>query len=274
MRVKPSVVSLGAGVQSTVLLLRAARGDFGPVPELAIFADTQWEPRAVYEHLDWLIDEVGDRVEVVKVTAGDFRAASLEVRTSKKSGKRYLRHTPPAYSLDAENGEGMLMRQCTRDFKIKPIYRELAARGLKPCRMLLGISIDEVERMKPAADEEVENTYPLVEAKITRAACRTWFAEHYPGRLLPRSACIGCPYHDRREWRDLRDNSPEEWADAIAYERELNGAVAQAESTFRASEGVFLHRQRVPLDQVDLSTPEDRGQGVLFADECEGMCGV
>jgi len=35
----------------------------------------------------------------------------------------------------------------------------------------------------------------------------------------------------------------------------------------------FLHRQRVALPQVDLSTPEERGQG-SFADECEGMCGV
>jgi hypothetical protein len=35
-----------------------------------------------------------------------------------------------------------------------------------------------------------------------------------------------------------------------------------------------MHAQRVPLEQVDLSTAEDRGQLSLFNNECEGMCGV
>jgi hypothetical protein len=36
----------------------------------------------------------------------------------------------------------------------------------------------------------------------------------------------------------------------------------------------FVHRDRVPLTEVDLSTAEDRGQLDLFNNECEGMCGV
>ncbi len=48
------VLSLGAGVQSTTLALMAAHGEIGPMPDCAIFADTGWEPAAVYEHLDWL----------------------------------------------------------------------------------------------------------------------------------------------------------------------------------------------------------------------------
>lgn len=48
------VLSLGAGVQSTTLALMAAHGEIGPMPDCAIFADTGWEPAAVYEHLAWL----------------------------------------------------------------------------------------------------------------------------------------------------------------------------------------------------------------------------
>ena len=48
------VLSLGAGVQSTTLALMAAHGEIGPMPDCAIFADTGWEPKAVYEHLAWL----------------------------------------------------------------------------------------------------------------------------------------------------------------------------------------------------------------------------
>jgi hypothetical protein len=36
----------------------------------------------------------------------------------------------------------------------------------------------------------------------------------------------------------------------------------------------YMHAARVPLDEVDLSTLEERGQGNLFNMECEGMCGV
>ena len=49
------VLSLGAGVQSTTLALMAAHGEITPMPERAIFADTQAEPAAVYEHLRWLM---------------------------------------------------------------------------------------------------------------------------------------------------------------------------------------------------------------------------
>ena len=48
-------LSLGAGVQSTTLALMAAHGEIGPMPDCAIFADTGWEPQAVYDHLAWLM---------------------------------------------------------------------------------------------------------------------------------------------------------------------------------------------------------------------------
>lgn len=54
-RIRLRTVSLGAGVQSTTLALMAAHGEIGPMPDCAIFADTGWEPKAVYEHLEWFM---------------------------------------------------------------------------------------------------------------------------------------------------------------------------------------------------------------------------
>lgn len=48
-------LSLGAGLQSTTMALMAAHGENGPMPDYAIFADTGWEPTAVYDHLAWLM---------------------------------------------------------------------------------------------------------------------------------------------------------------------------------------------------------------------------
>lgn len=47
-----TVISLGGGVQSSVMALMAAEGLIKPMPDFAIFADTGWEPAGVYRHLD------------------------------------------------------------------------------------------------------------------------------------------------------------------------------------------------------------------------------
>lgn len=39
-----NVLSLGAGVQSSALALMASAGEIGPMPDFAVFADTQDEP--------------------------------------------------------------------------------------------------------------------------------------------------------------------------------------------------------------------------------------
>ena len=46
--VRLRVLSLGAGVQSSTLALMASRGEIGPMPDCAIFADTGAEPAKVY----------------------------------------------------------------------------------------------------------------------------------------------------------------------------------------------------------------------------------
>ena len=53
-----TVISLGGGVQSSVMALMASQGAFDRVPDCAIFADTRWEPPSIYEHLAWLSDRL------------------------------------------------------------------------------------------------------------------------------------------------------------------------------------------------------------------------
>ncbi len=47
------VLNLGAGVQSSAVLLMSIEGVL-PKLDCAVFADTRWEPPAVYKQLDWL----------------------------------------------------------------------------------------------------------------------------------------------------------------------------------------------------------------------------
>ena len=80
-----TVISLGGGVQSSVMALMASGSAFGAIPDCAIFADTHWEPPSLYTHLDWLAERLGF----------------------------------PMYVVD--NGRS----QCTEHYKIRPIQRKI-----------------------------------------------------------------------------------------------------------------------------------------------------
>lgn len=292
-------LSLGAGVQSTTLALMAAHGEIGPMPDCAIFADTGWEPKAVYEHLEWLMSPNVLPFPVHIVSAGNIRDGLMEAA----DGRRWA--SIPAFTkivtkagaevpvLDEnEEGElvevstrrtatetvsiGMIRRQCTGDFKIVPIrrkVRELAgltrkrSPGFAVVESWIGISLDEIVRAKPSFETWQVKRYPLIEQRLKRCDCLAWLRRHgYPEP--PKSACIGCPFHDNRSWRAIRDHDPEAWADVIEVDRAIRTGL-------RGIRGeVYLHRSCVPLGHADLSTAADHGQLDLWPNECEGMCGV
>ena len=65
------ILSLGAGVQSTALALMSRDGMFDLSVDAAVFADTQWEPKAVYRHLAWLVGELGEALPVYRADDTD-----------------------------------------------------------------------------------------------------------------------------------------------------------------------------------------------------------
>jgi len=254
------VLSLGAGVQSSTLALMIARGEI-PMVDCAIFADTGWEPKAVYEWLDWLETQLP--FPIFRVSAGDLRADQLS--RSNTTGGRFA--AVPWFTLSPKGKEGMGRRQCTAEYKLRPLQRKVVElMGGRPkggCEMLIGISMDEVWRMKPSRVQYIVNKFPLIEKGITRQQCLRWMEERqYP--KPPKSSCIGCPFHSDNQWRAL---TPEEFADAVEVDRAIRN-----QPGFRGQQ--FMHKSLKPLDQVDLSTPEERGQLNMFLNDCEGMCGV
>ena len=264
----PEIISLGAGVQSSTIALMAARGEITPMPTAAIFADTQQEKKASYPWLDWLEKQLPFPVR--RVTAGNLGEKSLVVKKS-KNGNYYTSSSIPAFITDGEK-TGILMRQCTTDFKIVPIYREIRrligrSRKAKAIQWI-GISLDEALRSKPSRKKWVENRWPLLELKMTRADCVSWMKKNgYP--TPPRSACVFCPFHSDNEWMSLKTESPEDFNAAVKFEKDYQFALKQI-PTIR---GVpFLHRSCRPLSEVVFNAPTK--QLNLFINECEGMCGV
>ena len=272
---KPLVVlSLGAGTQSTVMALMAEQGYNGmPKPDLAVFADTGWEPAAVYEHLDWLKSRLS--YEVITVSAGNIKEDLLRGRNPR--GHRFM--DIPAYLTEPDGKASVSKRQCTSDYKLDPIKAELRQQlGLQKGRrapkssqveMWIGISADETARQKPSREEWITNRWPLIEQGYSRAQLYQWFQDRYPERELPRSACIGCPYRSNSEWKQLQEHDPKSFAEAVFVDRALRDMPHLRELSKGAA---YLHRTRQPLDEVDFTNAKD--YAAAMQEECEGLCGI
>lgn len=248
------------------------------MPTAAIFADTQAEPASVYRWLDWLEKEVP--FPIIRVTAGSLTERVTTTRTNQKTGDVYYSNMIPAFVLNSNGSKGLAGRSCTADFKIQPIMkavRKLAAikRGQKTVGVVqwIGISLDEVSRMKPSRVAWSKHRWPLVELGMKRHDCLEWMRKRrFP--KPPRSACIYCPFHSDAEWRRLREQEPEDFLLAAKVEKLMQGVHSKVTTTGKFIGVPFLHSSLVPLTEVDFSTDEDHGQQVLFDNECEGMCGV
>jgi hypothetical protein len=166
----------GAGTQSSAITLLVAEGQLAP-PDAVVFADTGWEPAAVYEQMD-RITAVYDRlgVPVYRVSRGNLRADTLDRRVfatvpaQVDRGWRTERvpdETMPCncdwqglFELDGHTGDkcerchgegeivlswrtrrvrdsGKVRRQCTGKYKIEPITQQT--------RILLGAPTRVVE---------------------------------------------------------------------------------------------------------------------------------
>ena len=278
------VLSLGAGVQSSVLALllseespRLAEQGYLK-PDVAIFADTGWEPEYVYQHLEWLEEQL--TFPLVKVSSGNIKKNVKKGLTP--SGHAFI--DIPFYLVNEDGKKGMLWRQCTNHYKISPILRRVrklagGQRG-RPfpknqyVEMWLGISMDEVTRMKPSREPWVEHRWPLVDIGMSRQDCIDWFISNHPDRRLPRSACVICPYRSDDHWIELKQKEPDSFDEAVRFDRWLRSS--KKNPVRRIVNGrPYLHASRRPLSSV-IAEREIAGIDAVnhFNNECEGHCGV
>lgn len=252
------LLSLGAGVQSTVLALMACRGEL-PGLDAAVFADTGWEPPAVYAQVDRLAVEFGRAgIPLYRVSSGNLRADTLDIE------HRFV--SVPYFTRNADGTDGMGRRQCTSEYKLKPIKRKvrelLGYEHPTPvprdvyAEQWIGFSTDEMHRVRDTLDVQYSRPrYPLLELGMSRKDCQRWLQAAGWGHTA-KSSCIGCPFHGNAQWRDLRDHHPEQWADAVDFDARIRKGGASANPLDGEA---FLHRSRVPLAlaPIDRVTPAE-----------------
>jgi len=267
------VISLGAGVQSSVLCLLAAKGITKPMPDFAIFADTMWEPPEVMEWLEVLKTLVPFPVHVV--SGGDLRQETIDAVKNKSRVA-----SAPFFTKGKDGRPAIIRRQCTESFKLVPIKKKIreilgVEKGARVKNAMvtqqIGISLDEAQRMSESRDKWIALRWPLIELGMSRRDCIRWVNDHgYPEP--PKSACVGCPYHNDAKWRDMKLNQPEQFADAVEFDKEIRAGFGNSNSQ------LFVHRSLQPLGEVDLRSDIDNGQMNWLGEstggelECSGNC--
>jgi hypothetical protein len=256
-------LSLGAGVQSSCLLLLSAHGVLPPL-DYAAFADPGWERPQTYAALDRLENEVAAPagIPIVRLTAGDIRRDALD------PDSRFS--TMPLFVKNKDGSRGMLRRQCTSTYKVKILLAEARRRlgaetlpngrvgRVKRGRFLeqwVGISTDEFTRAKDSGVSYARNAFPLLDLGMSRADCEAYLAKH-GFQAVSRSACVGCPFTSDKGWRSLRDHHPEQWAEAVEFDRAIRAGSARANASGVPLRGqAYLHPSLMPLDQAPIHPP-------------------
>ncbi|MFD4476406.1 hypothetical protein ACFWPU_09880 [Streptomyces sp. NPDC058471] len=237
------------------MLALSAKGIL-PKVDYAIFADTGWEPQSVYRHLDRLERDIAEPagIPVLRVSSGNIRKDALDPH------HRFA--SMPLYILNQDGKPGMTRRQCTGEYKIKPLkkkVRELLGYPY-PARIprdvfveqWVGISTDEFHRAKDSDVKYMRNRHPLIDIGWSRADCVKYLTSLGLADT-PKSSCLGCPFHGNAQWRSIRDSSPHEWADVVAFDAAIRKGNARANASGNRLLGeAFLHRSRVPLDQAPI----------------------
>jgi len=245
------VWSYGGGTQTAAIAVLILQGKL-PRPDVVVMADTAREIESTWQYLRDVVQPALDTIGLtVQVAAHELSNYDLW-----GSGDYLL---IPAFTTQANGGK--LPTYCSNEWKQRVIRRWLRQQDINDCDVWLGISTDEVERMKPSGLNWYRHVYPLIEMVPTSRVNCAALVESYGWPAPPKSRCWMCPNQSPQMWSDMRKHQPAEFAKAVALEQD----VQQTDSH------VWLHKAMIPLtDAVDIT---DQQPGLF--DGCDsGYCFV
>lgn len=255
----PHVLNLGLGVQSTTLYLMACHDEIQPRPEFAIFADPGSERQKSYEMLEFL-QEYGKAYHfpIVVISAGNLFENMVE-----KSRRGLYTQSPPLH-IKKTGRKGRLSRQCTADYKIRPINRylrkHLRPTSKNPVVSWIGISVDESARMRPSRNKHTLHRYPLIEKRLSRADCYHWLtSNNYP--IPVSSACLGCPYLKDTDFQSYSDEEIEYVAD---WEKRLHESDTGEKDNLTSR--LYVHKSLRPFGERPFMDSKNENQLTLELD--------
>lgn len=270
------VLHLGGGLQSSVMVEMVVEGLLEK-PDIIIFADTGNEPSYVYENVEYL----NNRLHTIGLFNVKVSRSERGILYDLVEGKGRFTSIP----VFTDRG-GRLRRQCTAEYKIKPIqdyilnwlvYKGHAKKiktksGLRRIvnrdifvESWFGFTTDEVYRVGGGKFPKWQRpTYPLFEMNMSRGDCIDWL-DKYSLPIPQKSACIICPYRSNWSWQKMAADRPVDFGYAEAFDEWLR---MPSRITRGLRESLYLHRSCKPLGDA----VKNQYQMELPDDLCAGSC--
>ena len=252
-----SYISFSGGVESSAMcVLFGGKAD-------AIFADTGWEHKEIYDRIN-LVQE-----RVREIHQNNFTVHKIK-GSMKYQGKEYNRLQD--YIKASKFYPSTAARFCTRAFKIEPIDKFLKDKG--DVKIMIGLNYDERDRTgNHGLMENVTYSYPLIDNKITRSACliileKAGLKPKFPP-YMARGGCVGCFYKSKKEFYAMAQLSPEEFKEV----ENLENAIQDKRGSFYSIRTNILSMTELrKLAESSMFDPEDMYDTELPQTSCGVFC--
>lgn len=250
---RADVWSCGGGRQSVAIAVLIIQGRL-PKPDVSVIVDTGYEKQSTWDYYESFLKPGLNSAGVIitKISGQEWTA---------KWGKGFFSTNggillPGFTNQSGENAK--LPGFCSKAWKQSAVHRWLSQRHeLTEAhrRTWLGFSLDEPRRYASHLESESVRL-PLVLGVPMRSNDCVSLVKKHGWPEPPRSACYMCPNLGDDEWREIMINRPEEFWKAVQIERQIR----------KRDPFFFLHKQCVPLDQVDWDKTKGAGTSCASGD--------
>lgn len=248
-------ISCGQGAPSIYLIVAAGQGVFPA--DVVIVADTGDE-----NDMLWSTGERSSAREfyeqVTKPLAEEFGLEAVFVRANDGDGNPL----PPIHLDQKLNGKvdidmplfgsngGRLRQSCTSKWKKAAIRQELRRRGADTATSNLGITLDEVHRIKPNTDVQWETlAWPLCMIEPLHKASIVDRLQKMGVPYMVSSQCDKCPH---KSWWHWSMSTPETIKKAAEFEAQFSGEFFLTEYRVPLLEAIQLMDSRKPRQSLDV----------------------
>ncbi len=271
------VINYSGGKQSTSLLRQLLDGVFHTEgrPVYVINADPGMENEHTYQHVYLMARECARQGIYFETVPGPNLLTDVLTLRDRKA----TRLDNAAWFTRSKKGKiGKLIQKCTGYYKIAPMdraIRKIMERDFDiPVRSSsipegfvekwIGFTTDEAHRIKPPAQKYMCFRYPLIEAGQTKADATKYLADHnYP--IPPRSVCNACFANGLATLKDMHDDRPGDWEDAVAVDKAIRDL-----TQIGVRDPVYVNNSARPLYRLAM---EGFGAGDDTVDTCDsGYC--
>lgn len=226
----------GGGTQSAAIAALIIQGKL-PKPDYALIVDTNREKSQTWDYLANVIQPAMRAIglDIVRIDRRQYATVDLY----SQNGNDML--IPAFTTLNGQTSK--MPALCSNEWKQRVMMRWLREQGVESGTAWMGISLDEMRRVRTPNTKWLQLRYPLIfDIPMRRSDCVALVqAVGWPDP--PRSSCWMCPNMRNGEWREMKEHYPQDFADAVELERELR----------LKDPHLFLHESCLPLTEVNFT---------------------